>query len=147
MIQEKKYSKRTLEKHVHKQVCAYIRMQYPYVVFNTDMSGIYLSMQQALHTSKLRSGRGFPDIVIYFNNGYYSALFIELKIEETRIFKKNGTPATAHISEQIEMHQKLKEQGYCVKFACGFEEAKEQIDSYMSAAKRFYKEVPSNIIA
>jgi hypothetical protein len=59
-------------------------------------------------------------------------LFIELKREGTRIFKKDGAlVADEHIREQFDMLEQLRQRGYMAEFACGFDEAKKIIDEYL----------------
>ena len=61
-----------------------------------------------------------------------TGLFIELKKEGTRIFKKDGKlVADEHIREQFDMLHDLRARGYVAEFACGFDEAKKLIDDYM----------------
>ena len=63
----------------------------------------------------------------------YYGLFIELKKEGTRIFKKDGTlVADEHIREQFDMLAELRNRGYAAEFACGFDEAKKIIDEYLA---------------
>jgi hypothetical protein len=119
------------EKTLHRAVCDYIRLQYPKVLFNSDLSGIKLTIGQAVQVKKLRSNQGFPDIVIYEENWGKHALFIELKREGERIFKKDNTPATPHIAEQTEVMECLNQRGYYATFAVGFDAAKRVIDWYL----------------
>ena len=123
---------KTSEKSLHFQVCQYIRLQYPTVIFNTDLSGIRLTMGQAVQAKKLRSSNGFPDLVIYEKKHTWSALMIELKREGERILKKDMTPANEHIYEQAQIHIRLRERGYLAQFAVGFKQAKELIDWYLT---------------
>jgi hypothetical protein len=58
-------------------------------------------------------------------------LFIELKREGTRLKKKDGTWASAHLEEQNEVLNQLQKKGYAAYFAVGFEEAKQIIDDYL----------------
>jgi len=119
------------ESQLHEAVCNYIRLQYPHALFNSDMSGIKLTMGQAIKAKKLRSAKGFPDLVIYESRGGYSALFIELKKEGERLYKKDGvTPRTPHLLEQWNMLQELEERWFSAHFAVGFEDAKIIIDHY-----------------
>jgi hypothetical protein len=119
------------EKSLHRAVCDYIRLQYPNVMFNSDMSGIRLTMGQAVQAKSLRSNQGFPDIVIYEPRCGYNALFIELKREGERVFKKDGSPATPHIAEQADCILRLHDRGYDACFAVGFDQAKQIIDQYL----------------
>ena len=78
------------EENLHLAVCNYIRMQYPDVLFNSGMSGVKLTMGQAIKAKRLRSCKGFPDLVIYEPRGEHKGLFIELKREGENILKKDG---------------------------------------------------------
>jgi hypothetical protein len=125
------------EKTLHRSVCDYIRLQYPDVLFNSDLAGATkLTIGQATAMKALRSNRGFPDIVIYepryaSGGAIFHGLFIELKAEGTKLRKKDGQPATPHITEQYDCIIKLLEKGYAAVFAIGFDEAKRMIDNYL----------------
>ena len=59
-------------------------------------------------------------------------LFIELKKAGTRIYRKDGRLVSdAHIREQLDMLEQLRQRGYVAEFACGFDEAKKIIDEYL----------------
>lgn len=124
-------------------VADYIRMKYPDVLFHSDFgSGIKLTMGQAAKQKRQNGGRrAWPDMFIAHSaprcvDGCWDydwyGLFIELKKDGTRLKKKNGEWISPHIAEQAEVIEKLKERGYYATFACGFEEAKEVIDSYLT---------------
>ena len=134
------------EENLHKQICDYLKIQYPNVIFNTDMSGIKLTQGQANKASKLRSNSGFPDIIIYeqrLHEHYYGALFLEVKIETP--FKKDGTLkkmiryekvngvkfAYDHLRRQSELRQRLRDKGYKCEFVWTFDMAKKIIDDYL----------------
>lgn len=122
------------ELELQAQVADYIRLQYPAVIFHSDFgSGIKLTMGQAIKQKRLNGGRrAWPDMVLAEPRGDYHALFIELKREGTRIFKKDGKlVADEHIREQFDMLHDLRRKGYAAEFACGFDEAKKLIDDYM----------------
>ena len=120
------------EEILHEEVARYIRFLYPKVIFNSDMSGVKLTMFQAKKAAKLRSSRAFPDLVIYEPVDNYKGLFIELKADGVKVFKKDGSlVANKHIKEQAEMIEKLREKGYAAYFACGIDEAIKIIDNYL----------------
>ena len=127
------------EKNLHQQICNYIRLQYPTVLFNSDLAGsTKLTFGQAVAMKRLRSRRGFPDLVIYEQRNGFGALFIELKKEGTDLLKKRlvdayGYPcwASDHIKEQNEMIEALRERNYKAEFAIGFLEAQKLIDEYL----------------
>lgn len=131
------------ELELQAQVADYIRLKYPSVIFHSDFgSGIKLTMGQATRQKRLNGGRrSWPDMfiaettIVKREDGTYdglSGLFLELKREGTRIFKKDGTLVSdAHIREQFDMLEQLRWRGYKAEFACGFDEAKKIIDEYL----------------
>ena len=119
------------EENLQIAVCNYLRAQYPKVLFNSDLSGIKLTMGQAVKAKKLRSSKGFPDLVIYEPRGNYHALFLELKREGEKILNKKGDLKTDHLKEQDEVISKLCVKDYLACFAIGFDEAKRIIDMYL----------------
>ena len=126
------------ELELQMQVADYLRLQYPGVLFHSDVgSGIKLTMGQAIKQKRLQGGRrAWPDMLIAearsLEDKCYHGLFIELKKEGTRIFKKDGTLVSdAHICEQFDMIEQLRRSGYMAEFACGFGEAKKIIDGYL----------------
>lgn len=130
------------ELELQMQVADYLRLQYPGVLFHSDVgSGIKLTMGQAIKQKRLQGGRrAWPDMLIAearsLEDKCYHALFIELKKEGTRIFKKDGTLVSdAHICEQFDMLEQLRQRGYMAEFACGFDEAKKIIDGYLRPNK------------
>jgi len=128
-VEEQTMSERTL----HKAVCDYIRYRYKNVLFNSDLAGATkLTMGQAVAMKSLRSNRGFPDLVIYRPSSWYYGLFLELKQDGTKLYTKDGRPATPHIAEQLECLEKLRTEGYKAEFAVGFDQAKDIIDDYLN---------------
>ena len=142
----------TSEADLQVQVADYLRLQYPNVMFHSDFgSGIKLTMGQAIKQKRQNGGRkSWPDMFLaepivrdsetgqFYKGNYYPAkqvyngLFIELKRQGTRIYKKDGTlTANEHIQEQAKMLEELRKRGYMAEFACGFDEAKEIIDRYL----------------
>ena len=119
------------EYNLHKSVANYIKMQYPNVVFNSDPSGIKLTIGQAVKMLKLKSNHKQLDVVILKSNMEYSGLVIELK--EKSPFLKNGELSNLkHIQTQNETLKILNKQGYYSCFAWNFDMCKNIIDNYMS---------------
>lgn len=126
------------EENVHSAVAQYIKIAYPKVIFNTDLSGIRLRMSQAIKAKELRSSRSFPDLVIYEPRRGYHGMFIELKRPGEKILRKDGqVVADKHIQEQAEMLRKLTERGYYATFAVGFIAAKGIIDWYLNERREY----------
>ncbi len=120
------------EEIIHSQICQYLRLQYPNVLFNTDLSGIRLTPGQAKKVKLLRSSRAWPDIFLPEPRGLYFGLYVELKKEDVRLITKKGTlQNNLHFREQDNMLKKLMARGYKAVFAVGFEQAKELIDEYL----------------
>ena len=130
-------------------VADYLRLRYPDVIFHSDFgSGIKLTVGQAARQKRMNGGRrAYPDMFIaepvHKNmagaetlgiNCY--GLFIELKKEGTKIYKKDGTlVANEHIREQFDMLEQLRKRGYMAVFACGYDEAVSVIDRYLGGAE------------
>lgn len=129
------------EQELQTQVADYIRLQYPNVLFHSDFgSGIKLTKGQAMKQKRLQGGRrAWPDMFIAEprtvkvgnDKHVYCGLFIELKKDKTRLYKKDGSYASEHILEQDEMLRRLARNGYVAEFAIGFDMAKELIDWYL----------------
>lgn len=128
----------TLQCHV----ADYLRLRYPHVLFHSDYgSGIKLTPGQSRIQYRQNGGRrGWPDVFIAeprtIRRGkdkyYYAGLFIELKREGTRIYKKDGVSfATSHLADQHEVLVALNRAGYLAMFAVGFDQAKQIIDEYL----------------
>ena len=130
------------EAELQTAVADYLRLQYPSVLFHSDYgSGIKLTMGQAIKQKRQNGGRrAWPDMFIAKLGYEYIyedikrlrfGLFIELKKDGARLYKKNGEPASEHIAEQAETLKKLREEGYVAEFAVGFEQAQKIIDDYL----------------
>lgn len=124
------------ERTIHKQVCRYIKLQYPKAIFNSDLSGMNTHKIQAAQNKALRSSRAFPDIVIYEPKNGFHGLFIELKADGVRLWKKKGDWASEHLREQADMIHELRKRGYYASFAIGFDEAKRVIDFYLTPSSK-----------
>lgn len=129
------------EESLQKQVCSYLRLQYPNVIFRSDFaSGLKLSQYQATQHKRLQSSRSWPDLFIYkpmqHSDKFYCGLALELKKEGTSVILKIGPrkghlSTDPHIQEQALMLKQLNQLGYYANFAVGFDEAVKIIDWYM----------------
>lgn len=140
------YNSRTSQRYVPKvikheesiqlQVCSYLRLQYPNVIFRSDYaSGLMLTINQARTHKRLQSSRSFPDLFIYEARRGFHGLALELKKDGTAVILKIGPrkgklSSDPHIQEQAEMLQRLANGGYYAEFAVGFDEAVAKIDWY-----------------
>lgn len=120
------------EKALTSQICTYIRLQYPEVYFFTDPSGMFQKgwgAKKQLHDN--RSTHAQLDVIILEPRGWYHGLVVELKREGERLYKKDNTPVTPHVGDQMESVNHLLRKGYFADFAIGFYQAKEVIDRYL----------------
>ena len=119
------------EYQICKDIAQYIRLQYPDVLFHFDLAGLNLSRVQAGMMKAIQGNRGFPDLFIAESRLGYNGLFIEVKTEGTKLFKKNFEAITSHIAEQMEFHEALRLKGYKCEFGIGWDNCKDIIDNYL----------------
>lgn len=117
---------------IYRSIASYLCYVYPDVMFRFDMAGLNLSKAQAGMNKAIQKLKGWPDLMILESRGGYYGLFIEIKPEGTDLYKRDGTPKTPHIAEQMECADKLRRKGYKAMFAVGFDEAQVIIDSYLT---------------
>lgn len=130
------------EESIQKQVCHYLKLQYPSVIFRSDTaSGRWEYSRHDLHKKvAMHSSKSFPDLFIYeprkVNGKHYCGLALELKKDGTSVIMKVGPrkgklSTDKHIQEQAVMLKSLIHKGYYANFAVGFDEARKIIDWYM----------------
>lgn len=132
------------EEQVHDNVCDYLRLRYPYVLWWSEFAaGIKLPKPVAIRMARRRSRRGIPDLHIAKRShvlyGDYSALYIELKGEGVELYKKDGTlRKDEHIAEQAEVLEQLRQEGAKAEFCVGFDQAKKLIDEYLTGGSPLF---------
>lgn len=124
-----------IEQVVHRQICDYMRLQYPDVIFNSDGAGNHQpSKTMRGMNAMLRSRRGYPDIFIAEPTAIFHGMFLEVKREGIVVMRADGQlVAKEHLREQFYLLEALKAKGYYAAFAFGFDDAREKIDAYMLA--------------
>lgn len=129
------------EKRIHNSICAYLKLQYPNVIFTSDGSGLRLPPGLAKQTKDQRCRNyKIPDLLIFKPSGKYFGLLLEIKKDANEIFKKNGSLRTdAHTQEQLKTLNELQRLGYYADFAPGFDNAKKIIDWYLGNAVNWDK--------
>jgi hypothetical protein len=79
------------EEALQRQVCHWLRLNYPNVNFRSDYaSGLHLTPHQARTHASLQSGRSWPDLFIYKRCLGYGGLPLELKVEGTKIHTRKN---------------------------------------------------------
>ena len=140
------------EELLHLRICDYLRNNYPDVLFRTDFSsGMKMTPGQAAKHKKFQKSRAWPDLFIakpekdVFRDSFsgekyykfYGGLFLELKAEGTKLYKKNGEMvANKHYREQAEMLKKLRSNRYAADFAVGYDQAIQIITDYLGEPKQ-----------
>jgi hypothetical protein len=126
------------EVEIQKELCRYISLKYPKVIFNCDCSGLNLSKTQAGQASVMRSDLGFPDFVMYEPRKNYFGLFIEIKREGETLYKKHKSQDHAgilwkddHVFKQYEMIVNLQKKGYFASFGIGLDDCMKIVDTYL----------------
>ena len=118
---------------LQKQVCKYLNMQYPNVMYLSDtIAAVKLTFpQQARNKAIQKEGFKCPDLVILQPNDLYGGLFIELKSKTP--YKGDGINllSNPHNEAQYETIKNLVGQGYYACFAWSFEQCKLIIDTYL----------------
>lgn len=120
------------EYELQKQICQYIRYQYPNVFFLSDtIASVKLTMSQAVRNKAIQNNEFHcPDLLILQPNKQYHGLCLELKIESP--YKRNGELKTSeHLQNQGKTIYKLNKLGYKALFVWSFEQAKKEIDNYI----------------
>lgn len=119
------------EYQLQKQICTYLQMQYPTVLYLSDLSGQPMTMMQAVRNKAIqKDGFSCPDLLILEPRKQYHGLFLELKKESP--FKKNGQlKSNPHLQKQHKSMLLLCQKNYFSVFAWTFEDAKILIDDYL----------------
>jgi len=116
------------------QLAEYMRLQYPQVLFRSDLGGVRLSPGLRMRMARLQSGRSWPDFFVAYPSHGYHGLFIEIKKPNTKIYtNKMQLVANPHIRAQYAMLQHLFTLGYQAQFGVGFERCKVLVDGYLGA--------------
>lgn len=120
------------EENIQMQLCRYVKMKHPDVIFECDLaSGTKLTIGQAVKAKAMRSHRGMPDFRIFENSNGFNGLFLELKKDGTKLFKKNGEFVDEHIREQADIINRLTKQGYYAFFAIGLNTAISHVETFL----------------
>jgi hypothetical protein len=129
----KTYSMKS-EKQLHKQVCKYLDLRYPDVIYLSDPSGMRVSIGLQMEIKAKRCKRyKVPDLIILHPNARYKALIFEIKKDLAELVTKSGDiRKSKHIQEQLRSLERLQEIGYAAVFGVSFEQIKSVIDEYFN---------------
>lgn len=102
-------------------VITYLKLQYSTIKYCASAGGVRTSFKQAVKMKATGYVKGFPDLQILKPVGKYSGMFIELKYNKGRM-----SP------EQKEWIEYLNSVGYFAICCNSFDDAKKNIDLYLS---------------
>lgn len=125
------------EFQLQKQICQFLRLKYPSVLFMSDtVAFLSLTMPQAVRNKQIQN-QDFhaPDLVIFEPRGNYHGFFLELKTKS--IYKKDGVSLLKndHVSRQIDTIEKLNRRGYLAAISWDFQTAVKMIEHYLKSWK------------
>ena len=115
-----------------KSLAQYLCLQYPKVLFLSDMRGfLKLTIPQSLRSKSVQKPEfACPDLIIFSARRGYHGLFLELKVESP--FKKNGDlRSNRHLEAQEKILVELQKQNYFADFVWDFHQARSLIDWYL----------------
>ena len=125
-------SKKQPEFELQKQVCQWLCLQWPGILFLSDtIASVKLTIPQQ-NRNKLIQKPNFktPDLLILEPRGVYSGLFIELKVNSP--YKKDGTLLSdEHLEGQDRTLNELRDKGYFTCFSWSFDMTIEIINRYL----------------
>ena len=122
-----------IEERIQAQLCRWVRLQYPNIIFRSDGGGLNLPIGLAVKFSRIQAGRAYPDMFFPEPRGMYHGLFLEIKGTRKDLYKKSGQMRrTKHLVEQAKMLKTLAQKGYCALFGVGFEGCQDIIRKYLN---------------
>tara|TARA_R100001015_G_C4605708_1_gene160753 strand:+ start:684 stop:1031 length:348 start_codon:yes stop_codon:yes gene_type:complete len=109
------------EYQLQKAIVAYIKLQYPNVLYCASAGGLRTSMTQAVKMRASGYIKGYPDLSILEPIGKFHSLFLEVKTKKGRATK-----------EQLWWREKLNERNFIAEIVYGYDEAVAVIDRYLN---------------
>ena len=121
------------ELNVQKSLCKWLKLQYPRMVFFSDMSGLKTTIGVAVQMKALRSGNAIPDLFIACPANGKAGLFLEIKRDVAAVWRKDGTlRKNEHVAEQFAMLMYLRDLGYAAEFGYGLDDCISKVKNYFS---------------
>lgn len=120
------------EKQIHINICEYLRLQYPNLIFFSDASGLRVSVGLRIEIQKKMSGHKIPDLIILVPNSQYRGAFIEIKRCKDDLYLKSGKLKNDHVKSQEHTMILLRDMGYFAEFGIGFEHTIQMIERYLN---------------
>lgn len=124
------------EQKLQESICQYIDLQYPNVIYTSDLSGCNVGGFYGRKNKKTRCKNfKIPDLLIFHPNDFHKGLFIEIKNKISDVYNKNGTFKKSndnHVEKQYKTIVQLRKLGYAADFVFGLENAISVIKSHIN---------------
>lgn len=119
------------EDKLQNSIIKYVLFQYNVTAIPNNTEGKKTPFER--YKFEFMGGRkGVLDLFVPIIAGGYGGLFLELKPDGRKVFKKNGDVLKNDtLIAQNKTIKKLLQQGYYATFAVGFDQTKEIIDKYV----------------
>lgn len=121
------------EKEIHVNICEYLRLQYPELLFTSDAGGLRVSMGVIMEVKRKSCNYKIPDLLIFQRNSQYNGCFIEIKRSKDDLYLKSGKLKNDHVKAQEQCLFMLREQGYYAEFGVGYNDTIQQIETYLNS--------------
>jgi hypothetical protein len=113
------------ERSIQRAITKHLLQEYPGVDFFNDWaSGAYLTKGQNLARLGIQPNAGWADLFIPYPSRGYHGLFVELKREGVKIYRRDGKMVT---NDQIQLEAqfitRMNKLGYLARFAIGYDKA------------------------
>lgn len=131
------------EDAIYEQLARYLNINWPQVIYHFDQSGMWTSSHKARNLYGKLNRRAWPDLLIAaprtikydkkdpHKDIHFHGLFLEIKREGTRLYRRDGSYASSHIAEQDAQLERLRGLGYVAQFGVGYDQCVEYIESYL----------------
>ena len=121
------------ESEIYIAIAKMMALQYPNIVYRFDFAaGMKMSIGQARLHKSMNGFVGYPDLFIAYPNGNYAGLYLEIKLEGKKVFKKDGKLLSdEHLERQHNILKMLSDAGYYATFAIGIDSCLKIIQDYL----------------
>ena len=122
------------ESDIYITIAKMMALQYLNIVYRFDFAaGMKMSIGQGRLHKAMNHFIGYPDLFIAYPNGKYAGLYLEIKLEGKKVFKKDGSLLSdEHLERQHNILKVLSDAGYYATFAIGIHECCNIIDNYIN---------------
>lgn len=118
------------EKQLHISLCKYLKLAHPSMYFDSDPSGLRVTIGIRKQLKATRSNHAHLDLFIAEARGNFHGMFLELKAK-TPFKKDGGLKKDEHLEEQVKTMAILTTRGYYCEHAWKLYDAIKLIEDYL----------------